>query len=1122
MTRVFQRHFKIPFEPESPSNPATGKVANGNGAATVEEPDAKSGPKNDPRPPSRKAETPGTEVSLLFKVKQGLLRASGKSQSRSKTSPKGGRNLTANEVGSSGMDLSSQSNQKEAAPKDGGKSSEEDGKNAEKTPFTDEKSDTKDMKTSSKFVASSTVAPSKQPDNEGQVTVMPAQLSKAKSKGSGDVSEKNSKQPKPENDLTMWERVFGKDENQMKSEGSKPNNDKKDEKESDEGKAEKDLADDKNQEKEEPTFLQKLMGQSKDPSGSKKSSIKTKSESPGSKKGEDSAKNADPDKDKESASVEPTFVEKLFGRQSKEPGGSQKSLKSTEGEKKDEEVPDKPPEPKKENDDAEEKVKDSKSETKSDALKKSNKSNVARDKPELSFLERVFGTSEPDQRQHSYRSSKQESALGDNEKVALLKKLVELERDSKKKKEILDMFEKTQRDAETVDKKDASKDDTPDKKGDFRPKSAKDEKEALQRISLDLSELNAKIAQSKGFVESRVKKLEEAEKKPKPSENPPSIDTKQGLEVQEKAEQDLNQVEPAEEEQEEQLQEDGDGKPLRKPYQTKDRTIPEAGTSAPATKPLCPLCPWSFCCGEAEKSEPECGTMNSQEPLPSTPVQFQDPKVENTTSSGTKRVSTKNLSPRNKSIEEVPGQEAEEVKEVKTPPTKNSPSAAMKVSDSDLKKAISSLVQPGPDQTSPSEKLRTVPQQQPQPPPGPSISQPAPPPIDVKPKEQSQNYGKDRKEVSKGPNIERFDSKVGGMSNKKIPPVFGDIPPVPPPGTTESKRQGADIGLSGRTKAVVSPPKQVADVDMAPRSKATSSPAKQVADVDIAPRSAPAGGPPARQIADAPASQEAAPVSESRKQIVDASTFQQGTPALKSTVGQRSDPVPPEHYRQGEPSGGFPNDARTENETNTASLLEHYHKLSSGDVSTEGKDLDESSQRAVQCPDLKCGDMVPLSSLVLHIRERHPFALWLGELKDGYVSRQYWYLNSKTSFRKVSNTWVLTIMSYKGHHFAALFTKDERRFYSWVYILSHARDAAKFFCEISVSDSDGSHGGTYLFRGKVHPIDEKSDDIRRWGDCLILERETVMQCMTNVGLPNDRRQQGYDFRLPTEYILSSV
>ena len=176
----------------------------------------------------------------------------------------------------------------------------------------------------------------------------------------------------------------------------------------------------------------------------------------------------------------------------------------------------------------------------------------------------------------------------------------------------------------------------------------------------------------------------------------------------------------------------------------------------------------------------------------------------------------------------------------------------------------------------------------------------------------------------------------------------------------------------------------------------------------------------------------------------------------------------------------------------------------------------EHTGREVECPDSKCAMKVRVQDLLQHIRKQHPFALWLGEIKDGYVARQFWYINKKRNFEEPQNTWVLTLMSYHDHYFMTIFVKDQEQWFSWMSIISDAKEAEKYEYEIRVAETDGSSN---VYRGKIHAIDENQRDIRLSGNCLVLTNNDVLRCITNEGIPEDRLQQGYDYRLQMEYML---
>ena len=177
--------------------------------------------------------------------------------------------------------------------------------------------------------------------------------------------------------------------------------------------------------------------------------------------------------------------------------------------------------------------------------------------------------------------------------------------------------------------------------------------------------------------------------------------------------------------------------------------------------------------------------------------------------------------------------------------------------------------------------------------------------------------------------------------------------------------------------------------------------------------------------------------------------------------------------------------------------------------------------RTVQCPDLKCNSLISLNSLLEHIKLEHKFALWLGKLDENSVARQYWNIKSDKNFQSdASNTWVLTIWSFEGNSYVAVFMRASGLWYSWVYILSHFREAAKYVYEIRITNPERKSSNYYV--SVTHPIDDKAKDVMESHNCFVMTDETVKQYMTKSGLSEERIKEGYDYTLPIEYKIRKM
>ncbi len=197
-----------------------------------------------------------------------------------------------------------------------------------------------------------------------------------------------------------------------------------------------------------------------------------------------------------------------------------------------------------------------------------------------------------------------------------------------------------------------------------------------------------------------------------------------------------------------------------------------------------------------------------------------------------------------------------------------------------------------------------------------------------------------------------------------------------------------------------------------------------------------------------------------------------------------------------------------------------FHRYGCEFVKEAWEHENECEFRQVECPDLKCSEKVCLKDLLDHIKAEHPFALWLGEVTEDYISRQYWNIKSDTNFKNITNTWVLTIWEFDGKYFISVFTRVEMKWYSWVYIVSHMLDARLYEYDIRIRNPDRNSANSY--KGIVHPIDESSEAIRKSHNCFVITDDTVKHYMTKKGLPEERIQEGYDYRLPIEYKISRI
>ncbi len=197
-----------------------------------------------------------------------------------------------------------------------------------------------------------------------------------------------------------------------------------------------------------------------------------------------------------------------------------------------------------------------------------------------------------------------------------------------------------------------------------------------------------------------------------------------------------------------------------------------------------------------------------------------------------------------------------------------------------------------------------------------------------------------------------------------------------------------------------------------------------------------------------------------------------------------------------------------------------YHKYGCDYVKNAWEHENECQFRPVPCPDLKCWEKVAFCKLLDHIREKHPYALWIGEIPENYVSREYWNIKTSTNFSETRNTWVLTIMKSDDQHFISVFTRVHAKWYSWVYIVSHMMDARMYEYTVRIVNPERMSANSY--QGLVHPVDETSNDIINSHNCFVTTDETVKHYMTKDSMPEERIKEGYDYRLPIEYKITKI
>ncbi len=180
-----------------------------------------------------------------------------------------------------------------------------------------------------------------------------------------------------------------------------------------------------------------------------------------------------------------------------------------------------------------------------------------------------------------------------------------------------------------------------------------------------------------------------------------------------------------------------------------------------------------------------------------------------------------------------------------------------------------------------------------------------------------------------------------------------------------------------------------------------------------------------------------------------------------------------------------------------------------------GMHTEECSIRAVPCPDQKCREAVRFAELISHIKRSHKSSRWLGETSFSDYSTQYWNIRSSKNFSQPTTTWVLTMWRHDGQFFTTMFQKHGGMWYDWVYVFAGPATAAQYGYEIRVRSPAGQEG--LEFKGPVHPVDEPAEAVRQSGNCFVLTDEDIRRYMTPDGLSEERRAEGYDFRIPFHY-----
>jgi len=197
-------------------------------------------------------------------------------------------------------------------------------------------------------------------------------------------------------------------------------------------------------------------------------------------------------------------------------------------------------------------------------------------------------------------------------------------------------------------------------------------------------------------------------------------------------------------------------------------------------------------------------------------------------------------------------------------------------------------------------------------------------------------------------------------------------------------------------------------------------------------------------------------------------------------------------------------------------IIEKFSSSTSLKLNAEDRLKESRVNVVVHCPDQRCGRSLPLTEVIQHVEAAHEDARWLG-LHDfsSASSGQIWNIR-ESNFSAERVTWVLNIWQFDGQVFCSNFQRLNGQWYDWIYALADDEVASKYIYEIALAN------GEVLRRGPTMPLTRMASTICLDGDCVCLSDDQVRQWMTEEGLSEDRRREGYHFRLPLKYKISKL
>ena len=130
--------------------------------------------------------------------------------------------------------------------------------------------------------------------------------------------------------------------------------------------------------------------------------------------------------------------------------------------------------------------------------------------------------------------------------------------------------------------------------------------------------------------------------------------------------------------------------------------------------------------------------------------------------------------------------------------------------------------------------------------------------------------------------------------------------------------------------------------------------------------------------------------------------------------------------------------------------------------------------RVVQCPDPFCPEMIPLNTLLHHMKVGNPtrgYQQWEPTVatitSTGEMTPEIFQGNTDVGFH-------CRVHRFQGEIFMSAFHRTNGIWYAYTYILGHAEKADKFKVKIYIGND---YGASMSCRGQVFPIDAKKGDI---------------------------------------------